>query len=540
VPGKNNSPHLLITLTFRTIIKTMKKLPIGIQTFRKFNSENYLYIDKTKGIYQLLSEGNEYYFLSRPRRFGKSLLVSILKEIFSGNKELFKGLWIYDKLDWQPHPVIHLDFLGLEYEGREQLIQTLEFLVDQNANAYGVQLNQKGYDKRFKELIIKLSAENRVVILVDEYDKPIIDYVENQEIKIAKENRKVLKTFYGAIKGADEYLAFVFITGVSKFSKVSIFSGLNNLRDITMSASFSTLLGYTEDELQVYFKEHMTKMAGKLEITPKALMQRIRKWYNGYSWDGENFVYNPLSILSLFSENSFENFWFSTGTPTFLTRLIKNKQRNISQFDNLPVSSYTFDSYDIENMDVTSLLFQTGYLTVKEIFFKKEKKKYRLSYPNKEVRDSFLTYLFQEYTEKGLEISSQVVERLVEAIDNDDLHRLMEEIKSLLASIPYYLFTHQKEAYYHTIIYLILRLAGAEIRSEESTNIGRIDAVMESEHIIYIFEFKMGDEREALEQIKRMKYAEKYMSGNKRIVLVGVGLNAEQRNIGNYVKEELR
>ena len=540
MPGKNKSPHLLITLTFRTIIITMKKLPIGIQTFRKFISENYLYIDKTKGIYQLLSEGNEYYFLSRPRRFGKSLLVSILKEIFSGNKELFKGLWIYDKLDWQPHPVVHLDFLGLEYEGREQLSQTLEFLVDQNANAYGVQLNQKGYDKRFKELIIKLSGENRVVILVDEYDKPIIDYVENQEIKIAKENRKVLKTFYGAIKGADEYLAFVFITGVSKFSKVSIFSGLNNLRDITMSASFSTLLGYTEDELQVYFKEHMTKMAGKLEMTPKDLTQRIRKWYNGYSWDGENFVYNPLSILSLFSENSFENFWFSTGTPTFLTRLIKNKQRNISQFDNLPVSSYTFDSYDIENMDVTSLLFQTGYLTVKEIFFKKEKKKYRLSYPNKEVRDSFLTYLFQEYTEKGLETSSQVVERLVEAIDNDDLHRLMEEIKSLLASIPYYLFTDQKEAYYHTIIYLILRLAGAEIRSEEPTNIGRIDAVMESEHTIYIFEFKMGDEREALEQVKRMKYAEKYMSGNKRIVLVGVGLNAEQRNIGNYVREELR
>lgn len=529
----------MITLPFRTIIIPMKKLPIGIQTFSKFISENYLYVDKTQEIYKLLSEGNEYYFLSRPRRFGKSLLISILKEIFSGNKELFKGLWIYDKLKWQQHPVIHLDFLGLEYEGREQLTRSLEFLVNQNADTHGIKLTQEGYEKRFRELIINLARKNRVVILVDEYDKPIIDYVEKKEIKIARANHKVLETFYGVIKGADEYLAFVFITGVSKFSKVSIFSGLNNLRDITMSASFSTLLGYTGDELQQYFGEHLSGMAEKLNIIEKELLQKIRRWYNGYSWDGENFVYNPLSILNLFSENSFENFWFSTGTPTFLTRLIKNKHRDITQFDNLQVSSYTFDSYDIENIDVASLLFQTGYLTVKEILFKKEKKKYRLSYPNKEVRDSFLTYLFQDYTGKGLEISSQVVERLVDAIDNDDLCRLMETIKTLLASIPYYLISGQQEAYYHTIIYLILRLAGAEIKAEEPTNIGRIDAVMESERIIYIIEFKMGDEQAALEQIKKMKYPEKYKGGNKRIALVGVGLDARQRNIGNYVVEEL-
>lgn len=283
----------------------MKKLPIGRQIFSEIIEDNYLYIDKTKDIYNLFAQGGKYYFLSRPRRFGKTLLISTLKEIFSGNKELFKGLWFYDKLQWEKHPVIHLDFLGMEYDSKQRLVETLEFLVNQNAKTYKIRLKEKRYDKRFKELIIELSKTNKVVILVDEYDKPLIDFVDKKEI--ATQNRDVLKTFFGNIKGADEYLEFVFITGVSKFSRVSVFPELNNLRDITISGAFSTMLGYTNEELLSYFDDRIEKMA---EGEKEKLAADIKHWYNGYSWDGKNFVYNPLSILLLFEEERFGNYWF--------------------------------------------------------------------------------------------------------------------------------------------------------------------------------------------------------------------------------------
>lgn len=362
----------------------MKKLPIGIQTFSDIVEGNYLYVDKTKEIYNLFDEGGQYYFLSRPRRFGKSLLISTLKEIFSGNKELFKGLWIYDKLAWEKHPVIHLDFLGLEYGSREALIDTLEYMVNQNAKAHGVRLKEKGYDKRFKELIFELSKTNKVVILVDEYDKPLIDFIEKKEV--AKVNRDVLKTFYGAIKGADEYLKFVFITGVSKFSKVSIFSDLNNLRDITISDSFSTLVGYTEEELLYYFDEGIKEMA---EGKRAELLADIEKWYGGYSWDGKQFVYNPSSILYLFLEKCFGNYWFSTGTPTFLTKAIKENEIDEGTIEDYETTKFFFDSCDIEHVDVYAALFHAGYLTIKEIEdVSRTQRIYRHSYPNEEVKES--------------------------------------------------------------------------------------------------------------------------------------------------------
>jgi len=377
----------------------MKNLPIGVQTFSKMIKGDYLYIDKTKDIYNLFAEGGQYYFLSRPRRFGKSLLISTLKELFSGNKELFKGLWIYDKIPWEKYPVIHLDFLGLEYGCREALISTLEFLVNQNAKTYGIKLKEKGYDKRFRELIIELSAMNKVVILVDEYDKPLIDFVDKEDI--AGENRDVLKTFYGAIKGADEYLKFVFITGVSKFSKVSVFSDLNNLRDITISSAFSTMLGYTAEELLHYFGDRIEKMAG---VDKEKLLKDIKHWYNGYSWDGKAFVYNPLSILHLLQEKHFGNYWFSTGTPTFLIKSLRDNRVDLKRLENYETTRLLFDSYEIERFNVFALLFQTGYLTIKEV---KEISRtqfiYRLSYPNKEVKESFLDYLAADYNSPPME-----------------------------------------------------------------------------------------------------------------------------------------
>jgi hypothetical protein len=516
----------------------MKNLPIGVQTFRDFSEEDYIYVDKTKQIHDLFARGGKYYFLSRPRHFGKSLLISTLSEIFSGNQELFKGLWIYDRIEWTQYPVIHLDFSHIDYETPEKLKESIKKFLDKVAKNYGLTLDkERSYKESFVELIEKLSVKGRVVILVDEYDKPMIEYIEADEMEIAKKIRKVLKNFYGVIKGSDAFLRFVFITGVSKVSKVSVFSDLNNLIDITLHENFSTLMGYTETELQHYFSPYIDQMTEKRGISKSDLTETIREWYNGYSWDGENFVYNPYSILNLFNTNSFGNFWFSTGTPSFLIQLIKSQQIELMEFENLAVTGFTFDTYDIENMDISALLFQTGYLTIKKITIEDEEKTYELSYPNHEVRNSFLTYLLGEYTQKKSGVNTRLLKRIGKAAAADDMDRFVRELKSLFASIPYHIFIGDREAYYHTIIYLVLSLNGAEVRAEDPTNIGRIDAVLETGKKIYIMEFKIGSEQEALAQIKEMKYYEKYLGKGKDIVLMGIGFDPEERNIGNYLLE---
>jgi hypothetical protein len=515
----------------------MKKLPLGIQTFSEIITEDYIYVDKTEDIYNLFAGGGKYYFLSRPRRFGKSLLISTLSDLFSGNKELFKGLWIYDKIEWKRHPVIHIDFSGMQYSNKEELSETLNYLLDENAQKYGIELKGKTYDKRFKELIVELSQKERIVVLVDEYDKPIIDFVEEKDT--AEANRSTLASFYSTIKAADKHIKFTFLTGVSKFSKVSVFSGLNNLRDITLSRHFPNLLGYTEKELLHYFAGYIEKMAQEWDLQVDLLVSKIREWYNGYSWDGKHFLYNPFSILNLFAEGAFHNFWFSTGTPSFLIKLIKQRQSNIIEFDNLPVSGYSFESYEIDNLEIVPLLFQTGYLTVKESFIKEDTRKFRLSYPNKEVRDSFLTHLFREFTEKDLTSSARIIGSIGEAVEQGDIDRLLTEIKSIFASIPYNIFISSREAYYHTIIYLVLKLAGADVEAEQQTNTGRLDVVLEAKNNIYIMEFKIGSELEALKQIKEKKYHEKFLNSGKRVALVGIGFDTGKRNIGSYILEDI-
>lgn len=518
----------------------MKNLPVGVQTFSKLIDGDYLYIDKTRDIYNLFAEGGQYYFLSRPRRFGKSLLISTLAEIFSGNKELFKGLWIYDKIEWTQYPVIHLDLSKISFKTPEILEKALDTRVEKIASDFNIRLDHDLFFKeKFGQLLEKMSQKQKVVILIDEYDKPMIEFIEAEEIEKANQIRDVLKNFYGVIKASDAFLRFVFITGVSKFSKVSVFSDLNNLRDITLSEQFAALLGYTESELRHSFEPHLREMAAETGNTENQLLEKIRKWYNGYSWDGKNFVYNPFSILNFFTEKNFGNFWFSSGTPTFLIRLIKSQQTDIMEFENLPVNSFVFESYDIENMEITALLFQTGYLTVKKITIENEETTYELSYPNHEVRNSFLTHLLGMYTQKKISSHMRLLKEMGKAVEDGDMDRFIQGIKSLFASIPYHIFIGEREAYYQSIIYLVLSLSGVAVRTEEPTNTGRIDAVMETGDKIYILEFKMGSELEALAQIKAMKYYEKYLNSGKQIILMGIGFDAEKRNIGNYLLENL-
>ncbi|HLP46096.1 MAG TPA: AAA family ATPase [Candidatus Kapabacteria bacterium] len=520
-------------------VETFIKLPLNKRVFKEIIAGNYLYVDKTKYIYNFFKEKGIYYFLSRPRRFGKSLLVSTLKEIFSGNRELFKDLWIYDKIEWKKYPVIHIDFTSLAYENQETLKKSLYETIDQIANEYGVQLTFSNFKTRFAELIRKLSANDKVVVLIDEYDKPIIDHIET--LSRAKGNRNILKAFYEVLKSAEEYLQFVFITGVSKFSRVSIFSGLNNLTDITFLDEYAALLGYTGEEMETYFDHEMARLAKVLNSEKDELVKNVKDWYNGYSWDGKSFVYNPYSILSLFKGNRFENYWFSSATPTFLINFIRESGVDVRDYDGITASSYLFEQYDIENLDIVSLLFQTGYLTAKERNIAPfSKPEYVLTYPNTEVRESFMVYLCHSYTGKNVTEVDREYKKLKESIHRDDLPGFFEIMKSFFASIPYTIVQKDRESYYHLVIYLTMKAIGIVIKCEDHTNRGRIDAVLETPRNIYIFEFKIGAAAKAIRQIEDKKYYEKYLSSSRPVKLVGVGFDTKTRNIRDYHIEELK
>ncbi|MEQ8186833.1 MAG: AAA family ATPase [Candidatus Eremiobacterota bacterium] len=424
----------------------MRPLPLGIQTFKKIIRENYLYIDKTKEIYKLITSGNAY-FISRPRRFGKSLLVSILKEIFTGNKELFRGLYIYDKLDWKKYPVINIDFTEITYSQKKDIfVKTPIDRLIETGKEYDINLENKNILKSaFRELIKKLSKIEKVVLLIDEYDKPIIDLITDK--KQAMANREILREFYSVLKSCDEYIKFAFLTGVSKFSKVSIFSGLNNLEDITLDKKFSTILGITEKELKIYFSDYMAVAADKNKSNKKEMLQKIKEWYDGYSWDGEKKLFNHHSILSFFKLQSFGNYWFSTGTPAFLIKLIREENYELTNIEKVTVSEYIFDSYDIENMDLTSLLFQTGYLTIESI--DKKDRLYTLTSPNSEVKESLLNYLLGNYIDKNVSAVKPLYIDLRKSLEKEDLQKAIQIVRTIFAGIPYTLHI-EKESYYHS------------------------------------------------------------------------------------------
>ncbi|MCI5142849.1 MAG: AAA family ATPase, partial [Candidatus Electrothrix sp. ATG1] len=391
----------------------MKKLGLGIQTLADFKTHNFIYVDKTEQIYKLIDDG-KYYFLSRPRRFGKSLLVDTIKELFSGNKAIFEGCWVFDKWDWKKkHPVIKLSFAEINYR-KLGLEEALERCLLEQAEMHGIQLTSPSYGDQFLELIKTLGKETPVVVLIDEYDKPIIDYLEKSEFDQALKNREILKTFYAGIKDQDTYLRFFFLTGVSKFSRVSIFSDLNHLTDITISKHSAALLGYTAAEIKNHYKQYLEPVAKRNNFSQEQLFRKIREWYNGYSWDGATFVYNPYSLLNLFYAEVFKNYWFETGTPTFLIKKWKETNYKPDQAINKWVKESAFNTYDVDNINITAILFQTGYLTIKKIDY--EHNKYLLEFPNKEVRDSFLDFAVEQYADSSPDEMEYIVDTLLEAL----------------------------------------------------------------------------------------------------------------------------
>lgn len=509
-------------------------------TFEDVITGGDLYVDKTDFFYKLIIENKGIFFLSRPRRFGKSLSVSILKNIFKGNRELFKGLKIYDMpYDWKAYPVINLNISKAPCESAQILNKGLCALLHDNANEIGVELSDETHSGLlFGELITKASKLGKLVILIDEYDKPLVENIYAPHIE---EIRQVLENFYINIKASDEYLRFVFMTGVTKFSKVSVFSKLNNLEDITMDARFATMYGYTQDEVKHYFGERIDELADRNKIERQEYRETIRQWYNGFRFHEDALtVYNPVSLGMFINQGGvFKNYWFSTGNPSFIFKVLKKQKIDFFKTINEQIPDFVLDSFDVTNMLAAPLLLQTGYLTIESAQFAFNKRLYKLNFPNLEIEIAFEHHLLGMLTERNLQDVSTEITRLQLAIIANDTDEMQKVLKSHIAAIPY---THRSdfEENYQNIIFSIFRLIGAGIHNEVHVNKGRDDAIIVNRDHIYIFEYKMDQSAYiAIAQIKDKGYATPYLSDGKPITLIGINLSKEERNIVEWKEEEV-
>jgi hypothetical protein len=512
----------------------LKKLPIGISTFSKIREDSeYLYIDKTDIALDLISN-YQYVFLSRPCRFGKSLFVDTLKEIFEGNRKLFEGLYIYDKWDWEEsYPVITISWGG-DMRSVEGVKQTAYNLFKENQERLGIECNMDiDPSSCFRELI-RVSYQKYqkpVVILIDEYDKPILDNLDQMEVAIAC--RELIKSIYIQMKESDKYIKFAFLTGVSKFTKASIFSGVNNLRDISLLPRYGNICGYTQNDIETSFLSYLNGVD----------LEELKIWYNGYNFLKDK-IYNPFDIL-LFIDSScrFKNYWFNTGTPSFLLKLFKQRSYNLAKFENLKVEESTLDSFDIETISLETVMFQSGYLTIKETVQRRRKTEYILSYPNLETKMSFNSYLLDYFVEQHSQ-RNDIQNRLIDMLEIADLYSLEQVLKSLFASIAYNNFTNNNiqnyEGFYASVIYAYFAGAGFDkIKAEDATNKGRIDLSVFIDDKVYIFEFKVNQSG-ALEQIKDRDYHQAYKAFYNEIYIVGVEFDSVSRNVLDYAWERVK
>ena len=512
---------------------TRRRLPIGIQTFRTLRERGCYYVDKTAFVERLLDEGT-HYFLSRPRRFGKSLFLDTLKELFEGSEELFKGLHIHSGHDWsQRHPVVRLSFGGSSFTEPAHLHANVMAQLEGVAEQQGVSARYATAPERFAHLLrtVHARAGQRVVVLVDEYDKPILDALETPEVALA--NRGYLRGLYGVVKDSDAHVRFAFLTGISKFSKVNLFSQLNNLTDLTLDPVYSSICGYTEDDLETVFAPELAGLD----------RERVREWYNGYSWLGAEKVYNPYDVLLLFRRRKFAAHWFETGTPAFLVDTLFQRQVASVSLDQRVSTEELLSTFDVggrsaaEHIGTEALLFQTGYLTITGEEELGGEALYRLGYPNREVRQSLnrvlLRQLVQDVT--GQMANSTRLARLLEAHDCAGLKELFE---AFFASIPYQWYTNNDiaryEGFYASVVYSYFAALGYEVAVEESSSHSRLDMAVRTGGHVYLFEFKvveMASPGSALAQLRERDYAAKYRGRGEPIHLIGVEFSREARNV---------
>ena len=531
-----------------------RKLPIGVQSFKVLRDDHYLYVDKTAYLAQLVTSGRVY-FLSRPRRFGKSLFLSTLAAYFHGQKELFKGLYIEkveeeqaiqeNRAAWQKYPVLYLDFNTKNYIDEQALVDILNLHLNEWEAQYAVPKTAEAPEDRFRLLIAALFKQTgkQVVILVDEYDKPLLQTMGVNE-ELNEHYRNALKAFYSVIKTCDEYIRFAFLTGVTKFSKISIFSDLNNLWDISMEEDYAGICGITQEELESNFQLEIQTLATRQNIDyPQALIA-LKQWYDGYLFHpaGEG-MYNPYSVLSALVKKEIKSYWFSTGTPTFLVNYLKEAHYYIPDLDGkVELNEAGLETYRAVAQDALPILFQAGYLTIKEYI--SDLRLYRLGFPNDEVRYGFWENLLPAYSGLTFGQTGVWVGRFVQDIRNGKVGEFMERMQAIIASIPYDNLTKEKlklrEQNYQTAVYLVFALMGQFVQTEVHSTMGRADCVVQTADGIYIFEFKLtgnGTAEDALAQIKEKDYAAQYKTDGKKIVLIGSSFDEEKRTIRDWKVE---
>lgn len=515
----------------------MKNLyPVGIQSFDKIRERGYVYIDKTDIIYQLANT-NKYYFLSRPRRFGKSLLISTLEAYFEGKKELFKGLAM-EKLEknWTEYPVLHLDLNNQKYDSKESLDNILDNALCRWEEYYGSTQKGKDLSLRFGE-IIRHAAERTgkdVVILIDEYDKPILQAIGNEGL--ITEYRNTLKAFYGTMKSCDRYIRFALLTGVTKFSKVSVFSDLNNLMDISLSNRFADICGITEKELYTNFKDDIAELAEKNNLSADEAYRQLKEWYDGYHFveDG-NDIYNPFSILNTFAEMKFGNYWFETGTPTFLVELLKHVKYNLHRLSNEMATSDSLGGIESMYMNPIPILYQSGYLTIKG--YDKEFRTYKLGFPNKEVEEGFTRFLLPYYASLESGNPSFEIISFVQDVRNGEIDSFMLRLQSFFTDIPY-VIVRELELHYQNVLFIVFKLLGFYTQVEYMTSNGRIDMIVKTDKYIYVIEFKLnGSAEDAIKQINEKGYASPFSSDPRTLIKVGVNFNNEIKGIEKWIVE---
>jgi hypothetical protein len=507
-----------------------KKLPIGIQTFSEIRSEGYYYADKTPFCLKLAEQG-KYYFLSRPRRFGKSLFIDTLGELFSGNQALFTGLYVEDKWDWSiRYPVIRISFGGGIIHDAQQLQRRIITILENNCHRLGIDIEKEAdTSDLFEAIILKLveTTGQRVVILVDEYDKPILDNLLKPDV--AKEIRDGLRNFYSVIKDCDAHIKFAMLTGVSKFSKVSLFSGLNNLDDITMDAPYSSICGYTDEDLDTVF-------APELEGLDR---DQIRHWYNGYNWTGTS-VYNPFDVLLLFEKHQFKAHWFETGSPTFLIDVLCKRKTFTPNLDRMIAAEALLSVFDVEQISTEALLFQTGYLTIDSVRQLGSMTQFTLRYPNHEVRSSLNEAMLYALTAQSSEYATQAG-YLYDLLMENNFVQMQTLFTSFFASIPHDWYRNnpiaQYEGYYASVFYSYFAALGLDIILEDTTNQGRIDMTVNFNQQVYLFEFKVVElvpQGKALQQLQDRGYADKYRSLGQPIHLIGVEFSKDNRSVVGF------
>ena len=508
--------------------------PIGVQNFEKIRKDGYVYIDKTALIYQLVSSGS-YYFLSRPRRFGKSLLISTLEAYFQGKKELFTGLAV-ERLekDWIKYPILHLDLNIEKYDTPESLDNILEKSLTAWEKLYGAEPSERSFSLRFAGIIERAckQAGQRVVILVDEYDKPMLQAISNE--KLQKQFRDTLKPFYGALKTMDGYIKFAFLTGVTKFGKVSVFSDLNNLDDISMRKDYVEICGVSDQELHENLDIELHEFAETQGLSYDKLCTKLKEYYDGYHFTHNSIgIYNPFSLLNAFKYKEFGSYWFETGTPTYLVKLLKKHHYDLERMAHEETDAQVLNSIDSESTNPIPVIYQSGYLTIKG--YDERFGIYRLGFPNREVEEGFIRFLLPFYANVNKVESPFEVQKFVREVETGDYDSFFHRLQSFFADTTYEVIREQ-ELHYENVLFIVFKLVGFYTKVEYHTNNGRVDLILQTDKFIYIMEFKLnGTAEEALQQINNKRYALPFEADGRKLFKIGINFSEKTRNIEKWV-----